>query len=241
MFLVLFLHFRSVNLALQMLLSIPMAFIGAVAYVAPQRTRPSRVATLVGLIALGGIATRNAILLVDHYLHLMREEGKPFGRGHDRAGRPGADRAGPDDGADQRHRPDPPRARRRASPGASSSTPWPRVIVGGLVSSTLLDVLLTPGLFWLFGRRAAEAQPRPAPKTPRPPVSPAGWFPTPFRRSLDEHVCPSPRPRLLLRLPLRRLRRGDSGDTPPRPTRTRVTITDTPCEGPHGGAIVEVR
>jgi hypothetical protein len=31
------------------------------------------------------------------------------------------------------------------------------VIVGGLISSTLLDVLVTPGVFWLFGRRAAEA------------------------------------------------------------------------------------
>ena len=30
------------------------------------------------------------------------------------------------------------------------------MIIGGLVSTTLLDVLLTPGLFWVFGRRAAE-------------------------------------------------------------------------------------
>ena len=30
------------------------------------------------------------------------------------------------------------------------------MIFGGLISSTLLDTLLTPALFWLFGRRAAE-------------------------------------------------------------------------------------
>ena len=35
------------------------------------------VATLVGLVSLGGIAARNQILLIDHYLFLMREEGMP--------------------------------------------------------------------------------------------------------------------------------------------------------------------
>ena len=30
------------------------------------------------------------------------------------------------------------------------------VIVGGLVSSTFLDLAVTPAVFWLFGRRAAE-------------------------------------------------------------------------------------
>ena len=41
-------------------------------------------------------------------------------------------------------------------PGRELLYPVASVIVGGLVSTTLLDVLLTPGLFWTFGRRAAE-------------------------------------------------------------------------------------
>ena len=41
-------------------------------------------------------------------------------------------------------------------PGRELLYPVASVIVGGLVSTTLLDVLLTPGLFWVFGRRAAE-------------------------------------------------------------------------------------
>ena len=54
MFLLLFLHFGSVNLSVQVLLSIPMAFVGAAIYIVASRQTMS-VATLVGLISLGGI------------------------------------------------------------------------------------------------------------------------------------------------------------------------------------------
>ena len=77
MFLILYAHFRSAALVLIVLASIPMAFVGAVAWIVLSDQDLS-VATLVGLIALGGIAARNAILLLDHYLHLMREEGLGF-------------------------------------------------------------------------------------------------------------------------------------------------------------------
>ena len=77
MFLLVYGHFRSVNLSIQTLLNIPMAFVGAVAFVVATDQSVS-IATLVGLISLGGIAARNKILLLDHYLHLMREEGEAF-------------------------------------------------------------------------------------------------------------------------------------------------------------------
>ena len=42
------------------------------------------------------------------------------------------------------------------APGRELLYPVASVIVGGLVSTTLLDLLLTPGIFWVFGRKAAE-------------------------------------------------------------------------------------
>jgi len=154
MFLLLFMHFRSVNLALQTLLNIPMAFVGAVVFVVATDQSIS-IATLVGLIALAGIAARNKILLLDHYLHLMREEGEEFTRAMiERAGR---ERIVPvlmtalTSGIALV-----PIVLSPGQPGRELLYPVASVIVGGLVSTTLLDVLLTPGVFWLFGRRAAE-------------------------------------------------------------------------------------
>jgi multidrug efflux pump subunit AcrB len=134
---------------------IPMAGIGAVLFIVATGQTVS-VATIVGLIALAGIAARNSILLIDHYLHVMREEGMPFGR--EMILRAGKERlvpvlmtalcAGialvpivltPD------------------RPGRELLYPVATAILGGLVSSTLLDLIVTPGLFLAFGRQAAEA------------------------------------------------------------------------------------
>ncbi len=41
-------------------------------------------------------------------------------------------------------------------PGRELLYPVASVIVGGLISTTLLDILLSPGLFWLFGKTAAK-------------------------------------------------------------------------------------
>ena len=155
MFFILVGHYRSVNLALQVMASIPMAAIGAVFFVVATGQSIS-VATIVGLIALAGIAARNCILLIDHYLHVMREEGMPFGR--EMVLKAGKERlvpvlmtalcAGialvpivltPD------------------RPGRELLYPVATAILGGLISSTLLDIIVTPGLFLAFGRRAAEA------------------------------------------------------------------------------------
>jgi len=154
MFGILYLHFRSANLALQVLMSIPMAFVGAAALVV-LTGQPLSVATLVGLIALGGIAARNGILLLDHYLHLMREEGEPFGV--DMIIRAGQERMIPvlmtamTSGIGLV-----PLALAPDQPGRELLYPVATVIIGGLISSTILDFLVRPGLFAWWGRAAAE-------------------------------------------------------------------------------------
>jgi len=154
MFFVLYLHFKSVNLCLQVLASIPMAFIGAVAFITVTNQAVS-VATLVGLISLAGIASRNAILLIDHYLHLMRIEKEPFGMAM--IIRAGQERMVPvvmtalTSGIALV-----PLALAADQPGREILYPVATVIIGGLISSTLLDFLVRPALFWSFGAREAE-------------------------------------------------------------------------------------
>jgi len=165
MFLLLFLHFRSANLALQTLLNIPMAFVGAVLFVVLTGQSVS-IATLVGLISLGGIAARNKILLLDHYLYLMREEGEAFSQAM--IVRAGRERIVPvlmtalTTGIALI-----PLVLSPGEPGRELLYPVASVIVGGLVSTTLLDVLLTPGLFWL-SRQTLYVERNPNPKPDKP-------------------------------------------------------------------------
>lgn len=154
MALILYLHFKSVNFSIQVLMSIPMAFVGAVAYLVISDQILS-VSTMVGLISLGGIAARNAILLIDHYLHLMREEGEPFGA--EMIVRAGQERMVPvmmtalTSGIALV-----PIALAPGTPGRELLYPVATVIIGGLISSTLLDFLVRPAIFSLFGRKEAE-------------------------------------------------------------------------------------
>jgi Cu/Ag efflux pump CusA len=154
MLLILYMHFKSLKLAALVLLSRPIAFIGAVVYVVLSGQVVS-IATLVGMIALLGVSARNAILLVDHYLHLMREEGEKFSVAM--IVRAGQERAVPilmtalTSGIGLV-----PLALAPGQPGREILYPVATVIIGGLVSSTLLDFLVTPGLFWHWGRREAE-------------------------------------------------------------------------------------
>ena len=134
--------------------NIPLALVGAVVglWLSGQ---PLSVAALVGFITLAGIAMRNGILKVSHYINLCGFEGEALRPADDRARLARAADAGADDGAGHRLRAGAAAVRGRA-PGKEILHPVAVVIFGGLISSTLLDTFLTPVMFWLFGREDAE-------------------------------------------------------------------------------------
>lgn len=151
MYAVLLSHFRSHLLTLQVLLNIPLALVGAVAAVWLTSALLS-VATLVGFVTLCGVSTRNTILMIGHYQHLMRHEGEAFGE------------AMIIRGSLERLVPVAmtalcagialiPLALAGGAPGKEILTPVAQVILGGLVSSTLLDMIVTPTVFFHVGRR----------------------------------------------------------------------------------------
>jgi HME family heavy-metal exporter len=158
MFLLLYSLFRSANLALQVMAAVPMALIGSVAalYVTGQTLT---VAAMVGFISLCGVASRNGILLISHYLHLVRYEGASWSRGM--IVRAGQQRVAPvlmtalTSGIGLV-----PLAMAAGEPGKEILYPVATVIIGGLITSTLLEFLVRPALFWKFGigaaRRAAQ-------------------------------------------------------------------------------------
>ena len=153
-FLVLFTMFHSVNLSLQVMAALPMAFIGAVAaLVITQQTLT--VAAMVGFIALVGVASRNGILLLNHYLHLVKYEGE--GWTHQMIVRGGLERLAPVlmtalcAGIALV-----PLTLAAGEPGKEILYPVATVIVGGLISSTLLDFFVHPALFWTMGLGSAR-------------------------------------------------------------------------------------
>jgi len=155
MFFVLYLLFPSGRIVLQILNAIPTAFIGGVfALVLTGQTLT--VASLVGFISLGGIAVRNGILLVTHYLHLMKSEGERFDERMILRG--SLERLSPvlmtalTAGIGliplvvAGHR-----------PGREILYPVATVILGGLITSTFCEFLIHPGLFRRFSGRSAQA------------------------------------------------------------------------------------
>jgi CzcA family heavy metal efflux pump len=155
MYAVLFAHFRSHALTLQVLLNIPLALIGSVAaiWISGQ---PLSVATLVGFITLCGIASRNTILMLSHYIHLVRHEGEVFGpamvvRGSLERLVPVAMTALCAGIALI------PLAFAGGTPGKEILTPVAQVILGGLLSSTLLDMVVTPTVFLRYGGDALRS------------------------------------------------------------------------------------
>ncbi|MBT5019247.1 MAG: efflux RND transporter permease subunit, partial [Planctomicrobium sp.] len=153
-FMVLFTMFRSINLSLQVMAALPMAFIGSVAALVITG-QTLTVAAMVGFISLAGIASRNGILLLNHYLHLVRYEGESWTK--EMIVRAGLERLAPvlmtalTSGIGLV-----PLVLAAGEPGKEILYPVATVILGGLISSTLLDFFVHPALFWLFGLKEAE-------------------------------------------------------------------------------------
>jgi Cu/Ag efflux pump CusA len=150
-FLLLQVSFRNWRLATLTFLTLPMALVGG-ALAAFFGGGIISLGSLVGFFTVFGIAARNGILLVNHCQHLEDHEGEKFGVGLVLRG-----------------------ARERLSPilmtslatglavvpliilgnepGAEIEYPLAVVIVGGLVTSTLLNLFVVPSLYLRFGRR----------------------------------------------------------------------------------------
>lgn len=142
---VLYSRYQSVRLTLVIMASIPLALCGA-ALALFLSGQPLSVAALVGFITLTGIATRNGILKVSHYLNLAAHEGMAFGP------------ALIIRGSLERLTPVLMTALVAAfalvplllsadAPGKEMLYPVAVVIFGGLFSATVLDTLITPLLF----------------------------------------------------------------------------------------------
>ncbi len=153
-FMVLFGRYRSAVLAVLVMANVPLALVGAVLglWLSGQ---PLSIAALIGFITLAGIATRNGILKVSHWLNLMRFEGERFTR--EMIVR----------GALERLTPVlmtalvaafalAPLLFEAGQPGTEILHPVAVVIFSGLIGATLLDTFITPALFWRFGRKPAE-------------------------------------------------------------------------------------
>lgn len=76
-FIVLYAHFKSSFIAVQIMLNIPMALIGSLVAIYLS-DRVFSIATMVAFVTLCGIASRNGIMMISHYLHLMKYEGEKF-------------------------------------------------------------------------------------------------------------------------------------------------------------------
>ena len=153
-FLVLYRMFHSGNIAFQIMSSLPMALVGAV--IAMLLTGQERsIPNLVGMISLCGIASRNGILLIDHYFHLMRYEGMTFSR--ELLIKAGKDRVAPvlmtaltsALGLI-------PLTLSPETPGREILYPIATVVVGGLITSTLMEFFVRPALFWIFGQKSVR-------------------------------------------------------------------------------------
>jgi Cu/Ag efflux pump CusA len=149
--LILLIDFGSLRLAGLVLATLPFALVGAV--VAAFLTGGVlSLGSLVGLVTVVGIAARNGIMLVSHYRHLAQEEGMAFGRELVLRG------------AEERLAPIlmtalatalalVPIALGGTRPGYEIEHPLAVVILGGLVTSTLLNLFVVPALYFRFGDR----------------------------------------------------------------------------------------
>jgi Cu/Ag efflux pump CusA len=168
-FLLLFFALRSARSALLVMANLPLALIGGVVMVFLAGGTLS-IASLVGFITLFGIATRNGIMLITHYQHLMEQEGVAF---RDAIVQGSMERLSPilmtalvmGVGLI-------PLAMGVGEPGKEIQQPMAVVILGGIVTSTFLNMVVIPALYLKYGREVAAEPSRELP--PGRELAPAG-------------------------------------------------------------------
>jgi len=155
-FLLLLTAFGNWRLASLIFLTLPFALVGGIlaTYLSD---RVISLGALVGFLTVLGIAARNGIMMISHYQHLEREEGEPFGPGLIIRG------------AKERLSPIlmtalatglalVPLVVAGSIPGHEIEHPMAIVILGGLVTSTLLNLFVVPALYLRFGKQRGRDQ-----------------------------------------------------------------------------------
>jgi CzcA family heavy metal efflux pump len=148
-FLILYQEFKNSSLALIVLLNLPLAIIGGI-FAIKLSSNVVSIPSIIGFITLFGIATRNGILLISRYIHLKKDGVALL----ERIMTGSADRLNPilmtaltaalaliplALGGDK--------------PGNEIQSPMAIVILGGLLSSTLLNIFIIPSVYYLIERR----------------------------------------------------------------------------------------
>jgi Cu/Ag efflux pump CusA len=151
-FILLFTAFKSGRLATLSFLTLPSAVVGGVlaAYFGDGIIS---LGSLVGFLTVLGIAARNGIMMINHFQHLEQYEGEAFGPGLVLRG--------------ARERLSPilmttlatalalvPLVAAGSIPGHEIEHPLAVVVLGGLVTSTLLNLFVVPSLYLRFGKAA---------------------------------------------------------------------------------------
>jgi CzcA family heavy metal efflux pump len=155
-FLMLHVALRRWRLATMIFLALPAALVGGI-LATGMSDRVISLGSLVGLITVLGIAARNGILLLQHYRHLEQVEGEPFGMGLVMRG------------ASERLSPILmttlctavallPIIIPGSIPGHEIEHPMAVVILGGLVTSTLLTLFVLPFLYLRYGAGQTAAE-----------------------------------------------------------------------------------
>jgi len=162
-FLLLYIALKSVRSAFLVMANLPLALIGGIVMVFISGGTLS-IASLVGFITLFGIATRNGIMLISHYSHLMTEEGVSF---RDAILQGSMERLSPIlmtalvTGVGLI-----PLALGVGDPGKEIQQPMAVVILGGIFTSTFLNMIVIPALYLKYGKAEGYAPSREMPQDP---------------------------------------------------------------------------